>query len=115
MSFHPTDIRPADGVHGDDDVVYPGDDVAMVSVPAAQVAEIADLFAVLDEFLRSGNGAADRLAAHLATQTEAAHQQHYMAPGHRLGMARYDANLLIDRVSFTAHVLRHHRPGGDRP
>lgn len=108
---HVGDLRDDnyDDVHLDLDDAGPGDDVVMVSVPAAQLAGIADLLAVLDEFLRSSDGAIDRLAEHLAGRAAAADQD----PGTRLEMARYDANLLIDQLSLAARALRHHRTGGD--
>ena len=73
-------------------------DQATVDINANQLERIAELLDVLDGFLRSGNGMAARLADHL----HAARHNH----PHRTG---YDANLIIDQVSFTAHALRAHR------
>lgn len=74
---------------------------AIIEINANQLARIAELLNVLDGFLRSDNGVADRLADYLRV-TGRDHPQ----PPH---WARYDTNLLIDQVSFTAHALRAHR------
>jgi hypothetical protein len=71
-----------------------------VDIDIAQLARVAEL---LDGFLRSGNGVADRLADYLHTT---GHDRPH--PPDRAG---YDANLVIDLVSFTAHALRAHRQG----
>jgi len=73
-------------------------DQATVEINAAQLARIAELFDTLDGFLRRADGVADRLADYL-------HDTRHNHP-YRTG---YDANLLIDQVSFTAHALRAHR------
>lgn len=85
---------------------------AQTTVDTVDLAGIAELLAVIDEFLRSGNGVADRLVDYLAAVRDGrAHP-----PGglrcdadYLRGQARYDANLLIDEVSFAAHALRAHR------
>lgn len=74
-------------------------DQATVEINANQLARIAELFDVLDGFLRSDNDITDRLADHL-----------HLARGHHPHHSRYDANLLIDQVSFTAHNLATHLP-----
>ena len=74
-------------------------DQATVEINAAQLAHIAELFDTLDGFLRRADGIAGRLADYLHT----ARHDH----PHRGGY--YDANLLIDQVSFTAHALRAYR------
>jgi hypothetical protein len=73
-------------------------DQATVEINATQLTRVAELLDVLDGFLRSDNGVADHLADHL----HAARHNH----PHRTD---YDASLLIDQVSFTAHALRAHR------
>jgi hypothetical protein len=73
-------------------------DQATVEINAAQLARIAELLDLLDGFLRRADGVAGRLADHL-------HATRHNHP-HRTG---YDANLLIDQVSFTAHALRAYR------
>lgn len=70
-------------------------DQATVEINANQLAHITELFDMLDGFLRHANGIADHLADYL-------HATRHNHP-HRTG---YDANLLIDQVSFTAHALR---------
>ena len=55
---------------------------------------------MLDGFLRHGNAVGDRLADYLRA-TGRDHPQ----PPHWAG---YNANLLIDQVSFTARALRIH-------
>jgi hypothetical protein len=72
-----------------------------VEINANQLARIAELLDVLDGFLRHANTVGDHLADYLRT-TGRDHPQ----PPHR---ASYNANLLIDQVSFTAHALRAHR------
>ena len=74
-------------------------DQATVEINAAQLAHIAELFDTLDGFLRRADGIAGRLADYL-------HTARYNHP--HLG-GYYDANLLIDQVSFTAHALRAYR------
>lgn len=75
---------------------------ATVEISANQLARIAELLDVLDGFLRHGNTVGDHLADYLRA-TGRGHPQ----PPHG---ASYNANLLIDQVSFTAHALRAHRP-----
>jgi hypothetical protein len=65
-----------------------------IEINANQLARIAELLDVLDGFLRHGNAVGDHLADHLHA-TGGDHPQ----PPHRAG---YNANLLIDQVSFTA-------------
>jgi len=74
---------------------------ATVDIDTAQLARVAELLDLLDGFLRCGNGVTDRLADYLHG-TGLDHPQ----PQDR---AYYDANLVIDLVSFTAHALRDHR------
>ena len=76
-------------------------DQAMTAINAAQLADIAELLDMLDGFLRRADGIADRLADYLRA-TGRDHPQ----PPHWAG---YNANLLIDQVSFTAHALRTNR------
>ena len=66
----------------------------LVDISSDELDRVTELLTVLDEFLRS-DGTAGLLAAYLRT-TGCSH------PG-------YDAALLIDQVSFTAHALRGHR------
>ena len=72
-------------------------DQTTTPINTAQLARIAELLNMLDGFLRHADGIADHLADYLQTTAGASHR------------ARYDANLLIDQVSFTAHALRVHR------
>jgi hypothetical protein len=83
-----TDDLPACPCH--DTVDCP--DRATVAIAASQLLELADLLAVIDEFLRCGNGAASRLVDFCARRGE----RH---PG-------FSANNLIDAVSFTAAGLQ---------
>jgi hypothetical protein len=69
---------------------------ATVEINAAELADVAEL---LDGFLRSSAGIADRLTHYL--QTTARDPPTTAPPG-----ANYNANLVIDLVSFTAHALR---------
>ena len=64
-----------------------------------QLANIAELLTLLDGFLRHTDIIADHLAHYL-------HATRRNQPPNR---ARYDANLLIDQISFTAHSLRAHQ------
>jgi hypothetical protein len=64
-------------------------DQAAVEINAAHLADIAELLDLLDGFLRRADGVADRLADYL-------HDTRHNHP-YRTG---YDANLLIDQVSF---------------
>ena len=63
-----------------------------------QLANIAEFLALIDGFLRHTDGIADHLAHHLRASR----------PDHPESTT-YDANLLIDQISFTAHSLRAHR------
>jgi hypothetical protein len=68
---------------------------------AAELARVVELLDLLDGFLRSGNGISDRLADYLhATGRDRSHPQ---------DCAGYDANVVIDLVSFTSYGLRHRR------
>jgi hypothetical protein len=69
-------------------------DRVTVAIPAAQLTDLAELLVALDEFLRCGNGAADRLADFYAHRGDP-------HPG-------FSANNLIDAVSFTATALQRH-------
>jgi hypothetical protein len=70
---------------------------ATVEIEAAQLGRVAELLDLLDGFLRSGNGVADRLADYLHTTGRDRPQPHDQANNYN-----YDANLVIDLVSFTA-------------
>jgi hypothetical protein len=72
-------------------------DQALTAINADQLADIAELLDIIDGFLRHA-GIANRLADYLHT-TGLDHPQ----PPRWAG---YNANLLIDQVSFTAHALR---------
>jgi hypothetical protein len=72
---------------------------ATVEINANQLADVAEILHLLDGFLRHPDGVADRLAAYL----------HATRRDHPRDRAGYDANLLIDKVSFTAHGLRAYR------
>jgi hypothetical protein len=74
-------------------------DQATVAINANQLARIAELLDVLDGFLRHANTVSNHLADYL----------HATGCGPR-DRAGYDANLLIDQVSFTAHALRAQYP-----
>lgn len=89
--------QPAQTITGNGQ--QPDPDHAAIPINTAQLAHIAELLDILDGFLRRGDGIADHLADFLHT-TGRDHPQH---------SDRYDANLLIDQVSFTAHSLRAHR------
>jgi hypothetical protein len=71
---------------------WPADDLDSIS--AGELACIAELLIILDEFLRS-DPIAGLFAAHLRANG-------YDHP-------RYDAALLIDQISFTARALRTRR------
>jgi hypothetical protein len=79
---------------------------ATVEIDATQLARVAELLALLDGFLRSGTGVADRLADYLHTTGRDRPQPQ--------DGAGYDTNLVIDLVSFTAHALRVHGQGPPR-
>jgi hypothetical protein len=74
---------------------------ATTTINTAQLADIAELLDILDEFLRNADDIADRLADYLHTTGR---DQPQLSDG-----ASYNANLLIDQVSFNAHALRVHR------
>ena len=100
MNIQPAQPTPGNGQHpdqqGDDMLDCP--DQAMTAINTAQLADIAELPDLLDGFLRRADGIADNLANYLHA-TGRDHPQ----PPHWAG---YNANLLIDQVSFTAHALR---------
>ncbi|UQX13636.1 hypothetical protein [Candidatus Mycobacterium methanotrophicum] len=79
----------------------PGPDRTAIPINAAQLCDIAELLTILDGFLRHADGIANRLADYL-------HATGRDRPQLPDGTA-YNANLLIDQVSFTAHNLRAHR------
>lgn len=79
----------------------PNSQQATTPINTAQLADIAELLGMLDGFLRYTDCIADHLANYLHT-TGRDHPQ----PSNWAG---YNANLLIDQVSFTAHSLRAHR------
>jgi hypothetical protein len=74
---------------------------AITPINTNQLADIAELLDILDGFLRHTNDIADRLADYLHTTG----RDHPQLPDG----ASYNANLLIDQVSFTAHALHTHR------
>lgn len=73
---------------------WPCPEPASMSIPAAELAELADLLAVVDEFLRSRSGVAELLA------------DFYTHRGQR--NPGFVANNFIDQVSFTAAALHRH-------
>lgn len=75
-----------------------------VKINAAQLARIAELLEMLDGFLRHTDG----IAHHLADYLHATGRDHPQPPH----WTAYNANLLIDQISFTAHALRanHQQP-----
>ena len=79
----------------------PDPDHATMPINTAQLAHIAELLDILDGFLRCGDGIADCLADYLHVSGRDQPQPP--------DWAGYNANLLIDLVSFTAHSLRAHR------
>ena len=104
MNIQPAQQVPANIAQSDQSLCLCHDTLdcpeqATVEINAAQLAHIAELFDTLDGFLRRADGIAGRLADYLHT----ARHNH----PHRGGY--YDANLLIDQVSFTAHALRAYR------
>ncbi|MDY6869404.1 MAG: hypothetical protein SV966_02175 [Actinomycetota bacterium] len=74
---------------------------ATTPINTSQLADIAELLDILDGFLRHGDDIADRLADYLQTTG----RDHPQPPDG----ASYNANLIIDQVSFTARSLRVHR------
>ena len=66
---------------------------ATTAIAATQLTRAADLLDLLDGFVRTGNGVADRLRYHLDTTTA----DHPDRPG-------YDANLVIDLVGLATHA-----------
>lgn len=71
---------------------WPCPEPASVSIPATELVELADLLAVVDEFLRARGGVAELLADFHARRGES-------HPG-------FVANNLIDQVSLTAAALQ---------
>jgi len=106
MNIQPAQQVPANTAQSDQPLCLCHDTLdcpeqATVEINANQLARIAELLDVLDGFLRHANGIADQLADYLhATGHDHPQPPHW---------ASYDANLLIDQVSFTAHALRAHR------
>ena len=107
MNIQPAQPIPGNGQHPDQQGQHPDQqgyhmldcpDQAMTAINTAQLADIAELLDLLDGFLRRADGIADRLADYLRA-TGRDHPQ----PPHWAG---YNANLLIDQVSFTAHAPR---------
>jgi hypothetical protein len=103
MNTQPAQPIPADSPQSDQSLCLCHDtpdcpEQATVEINANELARIAELLDVLDGFLRHGNTVGDHLADYLRATTD----NH----PHRTS---YDANLLIDQVSFTAHNLRAHR------
>jgi hypothetical protein len=98
MNTQPAQPIPGNGQHPDQHSYHMLDcpDQAITAINAAQLADIAELLDLLDGFLRRADGIADRLADYLHA-TGRDHPQ----PPHWAG---YNANLLIDQVSFTAHA-----------
>jgi len=76
-------------------------DQAATPINTALLARIAELLDIADGFLRHADDIADRLADYLHTTG----RDHPQPPDG----ASYNANLLIDQISFTAHSLRAHR------
>ncbi len=74
---------------------------ATTPINTTQLADVAEILHLLDGFLRHADGVADHLTAYLHA-TGRDHPQ----PRNRIS---YDANLLIDQISFTAYALRAHR------
>lgn len=73
-------------------------DRTTVELSTAELARVAELFDLIDGFLRCGNGVTDRLTDYLHTSG-----RDHPRPQDQTS---YDANLVIDLVSFTAHSLR---------
>ena len=106
MTIQPAQQIPADSPQSDQALCLCHDlldcpEQATVEINANQLADIAELLDLLDGFLRRADGIADRLADYL----HAIGRDHPQPP-HWTG---YNANLLIDQVSFTAHALRANR------
>ena len=91
--------QPAQPIQGNGQ--QPDPSHATVGINATQLAHIAELLDILDGFLRRADGIVDRLADYL----HATGRDHPQPPN----WAGYNANLLIDQVSFAAHSLRAHR------
>ena len=106
MNIQPAQQIPANSQHPDQRSVYattcstaPTKPPSRSTPPSSR--DIAELLDLLDGFLRRADGIADRLADYLhATGHDHPQPPHW---------ASYDANLLIDQVSFTAHALRANR------
>ena len=72
----------------------------LTDISATELAHIAELLSLIDEFLRH-----DRVPELLATYQRTTGCSH---PG-------YDAAQLIDQISFTAHALRRHHGAPTSP
>ena len=76
----------------------PDTNYTAIPIDAVQLAHIAELLNILDGFLRQADGVADQLVNYLL----ATGRDHPQPPD----WTGYNANLLLDQVSFTAHSLR---------
>jgi hypothetical protein len=94
MNVQPAQAIPSNGQQ-------PDPNRTAIPINAAQLSHIAELLDILDGFLRRADGIADNLADYL----HATGRDQPQPPD----WACYNANLLIDQVSFTAHSLRAHR------
>ena len=106
MNIQPAQQIPANNPPSDKSLCLCHDtpdcpDQATVEINANQLALITELLDLLDGFLRHTNTIGNYLADYLRA-TGRDHPQ----PPHQTS---YDANLLIDQVSFTAHALRTRR------
>jgi hypothetical protein len=91
-------IQPAQPIPSNSQQPNPAQ--AITSINAAQLAHIAELLDIVDGFLRLGDG----IAGHLADYLRATGRDQPQPPN----WAGYNANLLIDQISFTADNLRLH-------
>jgi hypothetical protein len=104
MNTQPVQPISADSLHPDFKSRFQNHDrlgsskEATVEIDTAQLAAVAELLHLLDGFLRSGNGVAERLADYLRA-TGNRHPQ-------LQDLAGCDANLLVDLLSFTSYGLR---------
>ena len=103
MNIQPDQQVPADSPQSDQQSLCLCHDMpncpqqTTVEINANQLARIAELLDLLDGFLRHAG-----IADHLADYLHATRRNHPQPPH----QASYNANLLIDQVSFTAHTLR---------